>query len=376
MTQEFFERPFYMWSGYFVLLIGFILTLIFQLVFYRRILSKKRRGEPFATERGISVLLNVRNESARIEGFLMKLLNQNYSNFEIIVVDDFSADSTLIILGVMAKKYPQIKFSSLNQENKYSEKMAMNLALKAAKNEWVLFLNPETNLDDPNYLAAMNSALGADTDALVAYVNYEPGAGKYNRWSRVERMSAFWRGSAQSRSIPVFFQQINILFNKNLYFQTGGFKGKMNAHYAGLELIFNQINKLRVKYIINPGTMLREDKIVDKYEYADVMRKHVRLFRKIPSGKKRLAFFEGLSKLLVISGTASLLFTDLKYWFLYVPVPVILLIIHLFLTKSLLKCLAERKIFLSSLVYVFVRPFLYLYYSATTRLQAHRSKWN
>jgi len=100
MTHAFFARPYYEWSGYVILLVGFVLSLIIQLVFYRRILLKKTRSDGEVEERPISVLLNVRNESERIEQFLMKLLAQNYSNFEIVVVDDFSADSTLIILGV------------------------------------------------------------------------------------------------------------------------------------------------------------------------------------------------------------------------------------------------------------------------------------
>lgn len=377
MTQEFFERPFYMWSGYVLLLWGFVLILVLQLVYYRRLLVKKKGGDDVAPERGISILLNIRNESARIESFLMKLLGQNYSNFEIIVVDDFSADSTLIILGVMSRKYPQIKFSSLNQENRSSEKMAMNLALKAAKHDWVLFLSPETNLDDPGYLAKLNAAIDDETEAVVGYLNYDAGTGRYNRWSRLERLRAFWNASAnQAASIPVIYQQINVLFHKKIYFEAGGFKGIMNAHFAGLELIFNQLKKLNVKYTIAEGTRLREDKLADRYEYDDLMRKHVRLYRRLPLGKKRLNILGFIAKLLLFSGIGFLLFSDLKYWFFFTPVPVILWLIDLFLTKSVLKRLAERKIFLSSLAYVFVRPVLYLFYSTSTRIQAHRSKWN
>lgn len=377
MTQEFFERPFYMWSGYVLLLLGFILMLVLQLVYYRRLLGRKKNNDSPAEERGISILLNIRNESARIESFLTKLLNQNYSNFEIVVVDDFSADSTLIILGVMSRKYPQIKFSSLNQENRSSEKMAMNLALKAAKYDWVLFLNPETNLDDPGYLAKLNEAIAPGTEAVVAYLNYEAGPGRYNRWSRIERLRAFQKASAcQSSASPVFYQQLNVLFHKKIYFDAGGFKGIMNAHFAGLELIFNQLRKLNVKYTIAEETRLREDKQADKYEFDDLMRKHVRLYRRLPLRKKKLDIASLAGKLLFVSGIGTLLFTDLKFWFFFAPVPVLLWLTDMFLTKSVLKRLAERKIFLSSLAYVFVRPVLYLFYSTSTRIQAHRSKWN
>ncbi|WP_163716605.1 glycosyltransferase [Mangrovibacterium lignilyticum] len=377
MTQEFFDRPVYEWSGYFFLFFGFILSLVIQLFFYRRILSVRKVSEDIQEERPISVLLNVRNESERIEQFLLKLLDQNYSSFEIVVVDDFSADSTLIILGVMAQKYPKIKFSSLNQENRYSEKMAMNLAMKAAKNDWVLILTPEANLEDPNYLARMNQEMDADSQVLVSYVNYEAEGKRLNRLCRVERLDAFWRASANmSASIPLFYQQVNVLFNKKLYFDNGGFKGKMNDHYAGLELIFNQMERLKVTYCLSPQTSLREKRITNKNEFEDLICKHIRIFSGLNFSKKWLVWLERFSKLLVLSGLLVLLFTDLQYWYFYVPIPFIAIFIQIVLIKSLLKRLAEKKIFLSSFIYVFIRPFLYLFYKASIYLQVQRHKWN
>lgn len=377
MTHSFFARPYYEWSGYVILLVGFILGLIIQLAFYRRILVKKATKSGQIEERPISVLLNVRNESERIEQFLMKLLAQNYANFEIVVVDDFSADSTLIILGVLAKKYPKIKFSTLSQENRYSEKMAMNLALKAAKYDWVLFLSPEIQLEDPDYLKKLNQELDSDSQMLVSYVNYEASEVRFNRLCRIERLEAFWRASVSELvSAPFMFQQVNVLFNKQIYFQNSGFKGWMNAHYAGLELIFNQIKKLPVKFTIDPQTILRENRLTDKAEFKDLIQKHIRLFSQLDFSKTWPARLEVFSQIALVAGIVALLFTDLSYWYVFVPVPIVLFVVQLVLIKSMLKRLEEKKIFLSSLLYVFVRPFLYLFHQATIYLQVQRNKWN
>ena len=45
----------------------------------------------------ISVCVPARNEERGIKGCLKSLLNQNYSNFEVITVDDHSTDHTGII---------------------------------------------------------------------------------------------------------------------------------------------------------------------------------------------------------------------------------------------------------------------------------------
>ncbi|PTN08397.1 glycosyl transferase family 2 [Mangrovibacterium marinum] len=377
MIHAFVSRPYYEWSGYAILLFGFILCLIVQLRFYRRILVKMSAEKADQQERPISILLNVRNEAERIETFLMKLLAQNYSNFEVVVVDDFSADSTLIILGVLAKKYPQIKFSTLSQENRYSEKMAMNLALKAAKYDWVLFLSPEVQVEDPNYLKKLNQELNSDSQMLVSYLNYQAVELRFNRLCRVERLEAFWRASlSEIGSAPFVFQQMNVLFNKQIYFENSGFKGRMNAHYAGLELVFNAVPKLPVQFSIHPQTILRENRLTDKAEFSELIQKHIRLFSSLRLSQTwpvRLGLF---AHLVLWASVAALLLTDPAYWFVFLPVPMILFGVHVVLIKSMLKRLDEKKIFLSSLLYVFVRPFLYLFHRATIYLQVQRNKWN
>ncbi len=377
--QEFISRPAFEWSGYVLLLLGFILSLVIQLVLYRRILMRPLKEPATATkpQRPVSILVCVRNEADRLEGFLTDLLNQNYSNFEIVVIDDFSTDTTLIKLGVMARKYSKIKFSTISQESKYSEKLALSLAIKAAKNDWLLVVTPDSKIDNPNYLATLNEALEDDSDMVVSYINYGNSTKHYNRLCRVERLDAFWRSSVTKvASVPIIFQQGNVLFKRSLYAEGGAFKGQMNAHFAGLELIFNKVKKLKVNYCLEPDATLREEKITDKYEFRELIKKHIRLIAQGGWSRSWPLSFEQLSKLILLVSIIGLLVTEPEYWFVYIPLPFIVLLVHLFLIKSLLKRLAERKIFLSSFTYVFVRPVLWFIYRASLYLQVQRNKWN
>ena len=212
---------------------------------------------------------------------------------------------------------------------------------------------------------------------LVSYINYEASEVRFNRLCRVERLDAFWRASVSEMvSGPFMFQQVNVLFDKQIYFQNSGFKGWMHAHYAGLELIFNQIKKLPVQFCINPQTILRESRLTDKAEFNDLIQKHIRLFNALNFSKIWPTRLEDFADLALFAGIITLLFTDLDYWYVFVPIPIILFVVHFVLIKSLLKRLDEKKIFLSSLLYVFVRPFLYLFHQATIYLQVQRNKWN
>lgn len=377
--QEFISRPALEWSGYILLLLGFVLSLVIQLSMYWRSLRKQASAEQAVKkpQRPISILVCVRNESERIEAFLTDLLNQNYSNFEIVVVDDFSTDSTLIKLGVMARKYDKIRISTISQESKYSEKLALSLAIKAAKNDWLLIANPDSVIDNPNYLASLNDALEDDSDMVVSYMNYANAGTYYNRLCRIERANAFLRSSVSNLvAVPLIYQQCNVLFRRQLYSDGGSFKGQMNMHYAGMELIFNKINKLKVNFSFQPDAALRETKLTDKYEFRELIKKNIRLFAKAGWSKNWFINLEWATKLLFLASFVALLVTEPRYWYVYSPLVLIVWIIHLFLIKSLLKRLAEQKIFLSSFTYVFVRPVLWFIYRASLHLQLQRTKWN
>ena len=56
----------------------------------------------------ISVIVSVYNTEKYIEKCLDSLLNQTYSNIEIVVINDCSTDGSLKILKKYAKKYDNI----------------------------------------------------------------------------------------------------------------------------------------------------------------------------------------------------------------------------------------------------------------------------
>ena len=64
--------------------------------------EKKEHGNP-----KVSVILPARNEEEFIGKCLDSLIKQDYTNYEIIVIDDSSDDSTNKIISEYAKKIPR-----------------------------------------------------------------------------------------------------------------------------------------------------------------------------------------------------------------------------------------------------------------------------
>lgn len=87
-------------------------TLIsFGVVLYNSLTAPTLRNKKvsFADETLISILIPARNEEKNIGGCLDSLINQSYLNYEIIVLDDESTDSTPKIVNEYAQKDNRIK---------------------------------------------------------------------------------------------------------------------------------------------------------------------------------------------------------------------------------------------------------------------------
>ena len=91
----------------------FIIQLIYYFGLYNRIhvRNKTVRKEETHFSRELpplSVILCARNEADNLRKILPAILEQDYPQFEVIVINDASTDETEDVLGYMEEKYPHL----------------------------------------------------------------------------------------------------------------------------------------------------------------------------------------------------------------------------------------------------------------------------
>lgn len=107
--------------------------------------------EPF-----ITIMIPAHNEEATLEETIIYLLTKlNYTNYEVLVIDDCSTDRTLQILQDLQKQYSNLRI--IHIEKNKGKAHAFNVGLAFTKGEFVLSNDADT-IPEP--------------DALKRYVNY------------------------------------------------------------------------------------------------------------------------------------------------------------------------------------------------------------
>jgi teichuronic acid biosynthesis glycosyltransferase TuaG len=89
----------------------------------------------------VSIITPSYNSSEFIEETINSVLNQTYTNWEMIIVDDVSADNSIEIIQKYIKINSKIKLIEL--ENNSGAAVARNTAIKAAKGRFIAFLDSD-----------------------------------------------------------------------------------------------------------------------------------------------------------------------------------------------------------------------------------------
>jgi len=114
----------------------------------------------------VSILIPCHNEAGNAEKTLLYALRQNYSNIEVIAINDGSTDETAAVLDRMAQEYKQLHVVHLAQNQ--GKALALRMGAMVARSEYLLCIDGDALLDPDavNYMIApllFNPRVGAVT---------------------------------------------------------------------------------------------------------------------------------------------------------------------------------------------------------------------
>jgi hypothetical protein len=224
----------------------------------------------------------------------------------------------------------------------------------------------------------MSKLLDPTTDLVVGYTNIERMKGFRNLIIRLERFNQFMVSCGWTLAgKPFVFNENNILFRRSMYFDTLGFRHKMNRNFANLELIFNEnAKKGRVRVSTNPEMAIREHVEDDRGDHIRLLKKCVQIRQSLSFGKKLSLFTDDLTRILLPILTTVVILLHPEYWITFSAFPIIYLILLIIIVKMLLNRLNERKIFLSSLVYILIKPVINWWFFWSVYIIHRRNRWN
>ncbi|CAA0246998.1 glycosyltransferase [Tenacibaculum maritimum] len=203
----------------------------FAVFAFSREKAKKRKELP------ISVIVYVKNNAEDLLNFLPSIIQQNYSNFEIVLINNASHDQTLEVMEKFQKKHHTIKIVNVENNEAFwgSKKYALTLAIKAATNEHLLFtdINGSKPLSK-NWIAKITSNFSNEKSIILGYNKYIPEKYSFvNLLARFDNLlTSIQYFSYAKFGIPYMGDAKNIAYTKTNFFKTKGFINHIKIHFG------------------------------------------------------------------------------------------------------------------------------------------------
>jgi glycosyltransferase involved in cell wall biosynthesis len=211
-----------------------VVQLFYYLFFYLSVYLKKP-AENKSNKEPVSVIICARNEAENLRNFLPAVLEQDYPDYEVIVVNDCSEDNSYEVLGKYLTQYSHLKISTVNKDPKFThnKKFAQFIGIKAAKNEILLFTDADCQPESDKWIEGMSLHFDAKTNFVLGYGGYLRENGLLNKYIRYDSMTIAMQYLGMAiRGIPYMGVGRNLAYRRSVFFMNKGF-GSYNHVISG-----------------------------------------------------------------------------------------------------------------------------------------------
>ena len=337
-----------------IVFILFALSSIVQLIYYwgvfRKLAFYKAKKKTTKTQ-AVSVVICAKNEYYNLKENLPIILNQDYPDFEVVVVNDFSDDETTELLDDFKKKYPHLKVVNLTRNLNFfsGKKFPLSLGIKSAKNEILLLTDADCKPNSLKWIGQMASGFNLKTDIVLGYSPYKKEKGLLNSLIRFDTLHIAIQYLSYSL-IGKTYMGVgrNLAYRRSVFYKNKGFSSHYKIQSGDDDLFINDVaTKTNTSIEIRPESHTLSKASSTFSQWINQKRRHLSTSKYYKGKFKFLLGSYSLSQILFFASFFILIFYS--FGFLIVITAFLLrLISQLFIIKKCMNRLNEKELLLLS----------------------------
>ena len=358
-----------------LLLIVFFIQLYFYIRYFMGVIRHKKRETKGVTEYledlpPVSVIICARDEEENLRKFLPFVLEQDYPDYEVIVVNDGSTDDTDDYLSLMVKQYTNLRttFVPGGATNMSTKKPGLTLGIKAAKHDLLLFTDADCMPEGKNWLALMARNFTPETEFVLGYGGYLPRKGFLNKLIKYDTLfiAIQYLGMAASHR-PYMGVGRNLAYRKETFFNLKGFATTLNLMSGDDDLMVNRgATPVNTAIEVSAESVTWSEPKTSFRNWFIQKERHLSVSDKYNNGSKIRLITEPLSRgifylVLIILGVLSVMNFN---WITLAAAGLILLLrfaLQLYIINRSAKILGERRFYLTIPLFDSILPLITLF---------------
>ncbi|MCF6280182.1 MAG: glycosyltransferase [Flavobacteriaceae bacterium] len=230
---------------YVFLIISFIQFLFYIGVFGRFSFAKTQKTITKSVNFPVSVIICAKNEAENLQQFLPSFINQKYSNYELVLINDASTDDTLEVMESFQKEHPtKIKIVDVAPNEQFwgGKKYALSLGIKSATHEHLLFSDADCKPVSKHWITEMVACFSEEKEIILGYGAYHKTNNScLNKLIRFETLfTAIQYFSYAKIGLPYMGVGRNLAYKKSLFFSANGFADHTHIKSGDDDLFVNK----------------------------------------------------------------------------------------------------------------------------------------
>lgn len=212
--------------GIFYAFVGFAGIQIIYYLFFTSFLFADKKQKKSTKEIAVSVIICAKNEAKNLQNFLPFIIEQNYKNFEIVLINDASSDETQEVMEAFREENVNIKIINVENTEAFwgNKKYALTLGIKAAKHEHLLFTDADCKPVSKNWITNMTKNFSNSKTIILGYGKYKKEKSLVNLFIRFETLlTAIQYFSYAKLGNPYMAVGRNLAYTKTNFFNVKGF---------------------------------------------------------------------------------------------------------------------------------------------------------
>lgn len=242
----------------------FLIQLYYFLVPYSRLYKSNKIQNKLPGNTNcppLSVIIVTKDSASMLKDNLPAILEQDYPEFEVIVVNDESAGEDEDILKILGSRYRHLYRTFIPKSARYvsRKKLGVAMGIKASKYDWIVVTEPYCKPESKDWLRSLSRNFVQGTDIVLSYCNYSYGKGIFAKRIIADMLMASMRflGKAIGGN-PYMGIGRNMAYRKDIYLQHKGFYNQLTLSRGDDDLFINEIADSRnTKVCVDSNSIMR-----------------------------------------------------------------------------------------------------------------------
>lgn len=284
-----------------IFIICALVLIFYDLFFSLRLFSNKKSSTNYPP---VSIIIAARNEDDNLDKNLPKILNQNYPEFEVLIVNHQSVDYTKMIIGDLEKKHSHIRMITIERSPhlKVGKKLPLTVGIKGAKYDNLLFTDADCVPNSENWLKLMARNFN-QKEIVIGFSPYRKMKGFLNKMIRYDSVNGAikYLGFAKA-GVAYMAVGRNMGYTKDLFFEVGGFKNHYHIISGDDDLFIQEAAKKKNYGVeLNPNSFVMSEPKKTWKDWIGQKRRHFTTAPEYKSSHKSLLGLHPLSLLIFLS---------------------------------------------------------------------------